>query len=799
MKKSFILLFLFLISSCLFSQTLLKDSWEAIGNVSYVSFDGKNCIEIDSIKHGDGIYQLGVPIEQGVEYHIKFDYYIETGSLSVLMKHGDNTYGLLNDKGFVKTKSWESYDKTVLGDIPGNQGSLWIIGEGEGKIYLTNIILEKLSSQISESLTDGGGTFGGLNEILSNKIERFNPQVITDNYSFDQDKLSDMTFDCPLIAQEYHGWKHSPLTDKNDIWYFWWGYPERLQKGSYWRRDTRSAAYPYIGPYTTENVKVAKFSQGQAKNCGLDTLVFEPYEIYASGREFANEEGFAKLIQAAESIDYRVMYADQMFFAPGEEVHKKENIIYKNVHMVKTYGTRKGYYKIDGKPVVIFRFRENYPPEDISEILREINKQSGMECYFILQQSYDQEPYLNIPEVNAFQGPYISDCLLVFSDGKTTGTDKFGIYDWKKIDDRMKAFASSVHSAGKDWWPWISPSFDSRSQWSHSIYEYYPDTHFNGDDLNVFKKQMYLAKQYNPDGVIFTSWNCFGENTALEAKWDGDGYNGDPFYHQKLIAKWKGIKWQNPPPPDKEIVDPLLWWKVFGEDKNGPIIPKAEIRFGDLIVDCEDNSSLPEKLLVSVNGEAYYKVCENGFESFGVEILNPENINIIEKHGVKYLSPKKDSIKFKIDKSLFRENVHILLRYDGNATGDEKLITYPSIVDDYVDRIGDTHKGLLPKFWAIDREDEPIDAPKITIESLTHLDFNKDFIVDVRMPINLIGFESPLSDSSIIEYTDIEGLRKRFRKRLENTELNDILVLRGVDGLGNIGFPTLFDVNHTGY
>ena len=78
MKKSFILLFLFLISSCLFSQTLLKDSWETIGNVSYVSFDGKNCIEIDSIKHGDGIYQLGVPIEQGVEYHIKFDYYIET-------------------------------------------------------------------------------------------------------------------------------------------------------------------------------------------------------------------------------------------------------------------------------------------------------------------------------------------------------------------------------------------------------------------------------------------------------------------------------------------------------------------------------------------------------------------------------------------------------------------------------------------------------------------------------------------------------------------------------------------------
>ncbi|MBQ0104535.1 MAG: hypothetical protein KBT47_00685, partial [Armatimonadetes bacterium] len=136
---------------------------------------------------------------------------------------------------------------------------------------------------------------------------------------------------------------------------------------------------------------------------------------------------------------------------------------------------------------------------------------------------------------------------------------------------------------------------------------------------------------------------------------------------------------------------------------------------------------------------------------------------------------------------------------DGNAAGDAKLITYPSIVDDYADRVGDTHKGGLPKFWCIDREDSPADTPKITIEPLTHLDFNKDFIIEVRMPINLIGFESPDTDKVITEYSDIEGLRKRFRQRLRDVELNDILVLRGVDGLGNIGFPTLMDVNHLGY
>ncbi|MBQ7258299.1 MAG: hypothetical protein IJS60_11480 [Abditibacteriota bacterium] len=784
MKKIFLFVIIIIISSVLFSQNLITGNWQTIGSATNSVFDNKNVIAIEPLKHGDGIFQAEIPIDKGYKYHISFKYFIESGSISVLAKHGDNTYGMLQATGLNKQNSWEKFDTIVEAPIGGGHGSLWIIGEGAGKFYVTDIHFDPMVT---------------LNDILTNKLDKTNPMVLTDNYNFDQKALDSMTFDCPLIAQEYHGWKHSPLTDKNEIWYFWWGYPERLQKGSYWRRDTRSAAYPYIGPYTTENVKVAKFSQGQAKNCGLDTIVFEPYEIYASGKEFANEDGFAKLMEAAESIGYHIMYADQMYFAPGEEVHKKDNIISKNVHMVKTYGTRKGYYKIDGKPVIIFRFREGYPPEEVSEIFREINKQSGVECYYILQQSYDQEPYLSIPEVSAFQGPYINDLLEVNSDGKTLGTDKLGVYNWKTINERMESFSKSVKAAGKDWWPWITPSFDSRSQWSHTVYEYFPTAHFNGDNLNVFKKLMFLAKQYNPHGIIITSWNCFGENTALEAKWDGDGYNGDPFYHQKLIAQWKGIKWQDPPAPDKEIVDPLLWWKVFGIDKNGPIIPKSEIRFGDLIVDCEDNTSLPEKLLVSTNGKAYYKVCKTGFESEGVEIINPENINIIEKHGINYIAPKKDSIKFKIDKSLFKENVHIILRYDGNATGDERLISYPSIVDDYVDRIGDTHKGMLPKFWTIDREDSASDAPKITIEPLTHLDLNKDFVIEVRMPVNLIGFESPDTDRVITDYTDIEGLRKRFRQRLFGVELGDVLVLRGVDGLGNIGFPTLLDVHHTGY
>ncbi|MBQ0105379.1 MAG: hypothetical protein KBT47_05010, partial [Armatimonadetes bacterium] len=532
--------------------------WTDIGNVTKTVFDNRDVIVINSSQHGDGIYQLGLTVEPEYEYKISFDYYIESGSVSVMAKHGDNTYGMFEEKGINKTNSWEKFEKTVPCVVGGSQSSLWIIGEGTGRFYVSDIHFDRVVS---------------LNEILTNKIEKSNPMELSDNYNFDQNILDNMTFDCPIIAQEYHGWKHSPLTDKNEIWYFWWGYPERLQKGSYWRRDTRSAAYPYIGPYTTENVKVAKFSQGQAKNCGLDTIVFEPYQIYADGREFANEDGFAKLMEAAESIGYNIIYGDNMAFALFDPVQNKENIIFKNANMVKKYGKRKGYYKIKGKPVVIFRFADNYPAEDISEIFREINKQSGTECYFILQAPYEHEKYLNIPEVSGFQGPYVNDFLLVGSDGKTFGTDQLGVYDWAGMDKRMKYYSGTIHDAGKDWWPWITPSFDSRSQWTHSIYEYFPDNHYNGDNLNVFKKQMYLTKQYKPDGVIITSWNCFGENTPLEAKWDGDGYNGDPFYHQKLIAKWKGIKWQDPPAPDKEIVDPLLWWKIFGIDKNGPIIP----------------------------------------------------------------------------------------------------------------------------------------------------------------------------------------------------------------------------------
>ena len=602
-----------------------------------------------------------------------------------------------------------------------------------------------------------------------------------------------------VICQEYMSWKHSPLSNPKDPWWFWWGYPERLQPGSYWRRNLRLASYPYIGPYTTKNPKVATYSMTQAKNCGLTALVFHMFNIYSTGKAYANEKGFSDVLDAAGKIGFKIFFYDDNFFVPFETVQNKDNIILRHTDMLRKYGNKPGYLKINRSPVCVFRLPDNVTPETISEILRTVEINLGHDVYWVLQKPYDEANFVNIKEVDALQGPEIASMFLT-PDTPTPKEEFTGNYDWDKIYKRMQEFHSEVKAAGKAHWAWLLPSFDSRSQWTHSIYEYYPDNHFNGLKGEVLLKQLYLAQKVGVDNAIITSWNCFGENTAIEANWDRDGYNGDPFFYQKLISNALGRKWQDPPKPPKEIVDPLLWWKVFGIDKNGPLIPKSEIRMGDLIIDVEDNTSLPSKLFCTRNGDAYYRIHSDGFEVKNLKLLNPENAEVFSKHGIEYIKPKTGTLQFQINcKLLPGKKLYLVLRYDGNSTN--RLVSYPSIIEDYQDPVGDTHEGWLPKFWAVDREDPALDKPKITIEALPHTDLTRSpFTISLAIPVNLIGIMQIESGRIVTDYTDIEGLRKRFRQPLWNDLLiGDVLVLSGVDGKANIGFPMVMDVTHLGY
>jgi hypothetical protein len=429
----------------------------------------------------------------------------------------------------------------------------------------------------------------------------------------------------PISAQEMHTWQKSPINSPPDYktGFNCWGngITGRVRPEAPWRRDTPMAVYPYIGPYTDATPLVVEWQLGQARNCGLSTIFVQQIPSNTDGTTFINEHDFQVILARAEKMKYPVAVMDDSYFSQPP-VQRPEHVVPRIAAFLTKYGTSPGYFRMEGRPVYLLD--QNFAdltPEQVDRMLRDIEARLGYEVYWVLSERWDVDRIAKVGAAKAIRGHH----SLYYRNpaGKVVSAQNNldGDYYPEIYRQMQKQFVDTCHQNGKKAWAWLCPFIDSRGLLRPADYQKNgAGDRFDDRGGKTLEDLLEISRDNGCDHIVVGSWSCYHEGTQLEASWDFDGFRGDPFARQKIIARALGRKWHDPPPPDPSIVDPLLFGKVFGKDGIGPQIRSIRVESGDLQIMAADDASSVAKVELWINGSIYLLAAEEGLRSKGLAL-----------------------------------------------------------------------------------------------------------------------------------------------------------------------------------
>ncbi len=416
-----------------------------------------------------------------------------------------------------------------------------------------------------------------------------------------------------VIAQEFHLDYRTPTYISGEPvvgnaiaqpW-CWWANadtvvdPEEIVSGTTWRRKTVSRGYPYLGPFDSRNIDVMRWHIRLAKNAGLSGLLVDLFHDSQTGY-FGTEylDMFSKLLDISQQENFKIGILDEASF-DNDKAKDLTIMTDRAIQALKTFKDHPAYLKINGYPIYQFNFYGNFGGKwnytDLETFFANVEAAVG-KVYWMIQDGTDANLW-PITQLNSIEDHPLTPAT----------TDSV---DWTQVTAATQRLVSTLHSHQKAAAINIFPGYDE-TKLGRGIYRVIHRAHGY-----TFSKQLDLASQAGADFVVISSLNDWQENSEITPGWDFEDYSGDPYQYLKIIAGFTGTVFSPPPLPSKDSLDPLIWGKLFGIDKAGPV---------PLPIAFDSDSVFSTTLMDDMNNVAAGEYFVDGWHRIRLKATNTEN------------------------------------------------------------------------------------------------------------------------------------------------------------------------------
>jgi hypothetical protein len=289
------------------------------------------------------------------------------------------------------------------------------------------------------------------------------------------------------------------------FYYTWYGTPDREGRWVHWGGEDKaghdvseSRHYPARGAYDSHDPQLLEAHILQARSHGLTGFIATWW-----GPDGYEDRAFQRLLDQAEKHDFKASVYWET--APGKGREQIDHAINDLVYVLKNYGRRKSFLKVEGKPVIFVygRVMGEVPLASWPAIINGACAQAG--DFLLIADSYNG----NFARI--FDGVHTyNNCAEV------QGRSPEALRTWS-----AQHYASAVNLArrqGRISCVTVIPGYD--------------DTKIRKPGLNAARQdgQTYRvlweeAIRAQPDWVLITSFNEWHEGSEIEPSWeDGDQY-----------------------------------------------------------------------------------------------------------------------------------------------------------------------------------------------------------------------------------------------------------------------------------
>ena len=543
------------------------DKWKKFGN-AVVAFETEENIPVIKISAsgGDGgVRYMGLALQKSA-YCLKFSYRLKKGSALVVVKHGNNSYGLVNRK-LTASSQWRQMEIDFTENIPGPHASVWFMTRGE--LEISQVSLHRKPSKRDLGL-----------RILE-------PSAVSSRKA--SPPLPDLSGKIVLM-QEYHLWFSSPFAEKgNSPGISVWGDISGRSRyfdpcGPLWRRGDFSLTYPYLGHYDSRNMEIVRWSLRVMKRAGLSGTFCQMYPDCAkNGETFTNLDLFEKYLKIAREEGYQLGIQDEIQFMPQAAQSVDAFIKRASEALLRAKKYPGAYVRIDN--LMVYQFEawglRNWSTADFDRMTGQVERNVGEKIHWMVC----GPPSTLYPSKDIKMLKAVSDVMVLARSEKNkinygTGgsqkwkSDKILSFDDQRLyqhwADELKRTSGDIknNAPGKEFTVWIYPGFNNAACVSADT-RAVPDSSFDRGEYLVRNIRTVLETA-DPRIIVLSSWNERREKSNFEPSVGGE--NEDPFYLIKLLAKMKKADFSEPPLPPKEYVDPWRWSELYGIDRTPPAI-----------------------------------------------------------------------------------------------------------------------------------------------------------------------------------------------------------------------------------
>jgi hypothetical protein len=119
-----------------------QSKWQFFGKTTSEFFDwqGNRAARFTVSASEGGIWTRNLTL-QAATYRLKVTYRSPARRIRVIVKHGNNTYGLVNSY-FPPAKEWKTVELTFTENLPGANASVWFTSTGQCEIAKVSLIKE---------------------------------------------------------------------------------------------------------------------------------------------------------------------------------------------------------------------------------------------------------------------------------------------------------------------------------------------------------------------------------------------------------------------------------------------------------------------------------------------------------------------------------------------------------------------------------------------------------------------------------------------------------------------------------
>lgn len=289
------------------------------------------------------------------------------------------------------------------------------------------------------------------------------------------------------------------------FYYTWYGTPDHQGKWIHWGGDDNAAHdipesrhYPARGAYDSQDPALLAAHIVQAKTNGVTGFITTWW-----GQGTYEDRAFQLLLDQAEKHDFKTTICWET--APGKSREQIDRAISDLVYVLKNYGSRKPFVKVEGRPVI-----------------------------FVYSRVMDEVPLASWPAIISGARAKAGDFLLI-ADGYNES--------FARMFDGVHTYNNCAQVQGKS--PealrtWSAEHYSSAVKLARrqnriscvTVIPGYDDTKIRKPGLNAARQdgQTYRvlweeAMRAQPDWVLITSFNEWHEGSEIEPSWeDGDKY-----------------------------------------------------------------------------------------------------------------------------------------------------------------------------------------------------------------------------------------------------------------------------------